>query len=72
MTAEASTESSSIVHTEPGLTISGTRTTLYSVMNHLKVDWPPALIQHWLLLAEPQMAAALAYIEDRRSGGSQY
>jgi len=52
-----------IVRTGRGLTISGTRTTIYEVMDYLKADWPLALIRDWMILTEAQMSAVLAYIE---------
>ena len=51
-----------IVRTERGLTLAGTRITLYDIMTYLKADWPPQLIQQWLNLTAIQMADALAYI----------
>ena len=36
-----------IVRTSRGLTIAGTRITLYTIMDHLKGEWPPHLIQAW-------------------------
>src|ERR687883_658108 len=56
-----------IICTERGLTIAGTRTTLYDIMDYLKADWPPSLIQHWLMLSESQMRDALAYIAAHRA-----
>jgi uncharacterized protein (DUF433 family) len=50
------------VRTERGLTLAGTRITLYDILTYLKADWPPQLIQHWLNLTTQQMADALAYI----------
>ena len=58
--------SPAIIRTERGLTIAGTRKTLYNIMDYLKVDWPPQLIQQWLLLTETQMIEALNYIEAHR------
>ena len=55
-----------IVRTGRGLTIAGTRLTLYSVMDYLKADWPPALIRDWLDLSDQQLATAMAYIEAHR------
>jgi len=55
-----------IVRTERGLTLAGTRITLYDIMDYLKADWPPHLIQHWLNLSEQQIADALAYIRMHR------
>jgi uncharacterized protein (DUF433 family) len=51
-----------IVRTERGLTIAGTRITLYDIMDHLAVGWTPKLILNWLPLSEEQLNAALSYI----------
>jgi uncharacterized protein (DUF433 family) len=56
-----------IIRTEAGLTIAGTRITLYDIMDHLSSGWTPKLILNWLPLSESQMEAALAYIEAHRS-----
>jgi uncharacterized protein (DUF433 family) len=48
-----------VVRTERGLSIAGTRITLYDVLNYLKADWPANLIQHWLNLTEAQMVGVL-------------
>jgi uncharacterized protein (DUF433 family) len=53
-----------IILTEQGLTISGTRITLYDVIAHLKAGWAPKLILHWLPLTEEQLQVALTYIEE--------
>jgi uncharacterized protein (DUF433 family) len=53
---------STIVRTERGLSIAGTRITLYTVMDYLKAGWPTKLIQHWLNLDETQIADILDYI----------
>lgn len=45
-----------------GLTISGTRITLYTILDYLHDEWPPHLIQTWLGLTEAQLQAALEYI----------
>lgn len=55
-----------VTRTERGLTIAGTRITLYDVMAHLKNEWPPHLIQDWFNLSERQIEGALAYIEANR------
>ncbi len=52
-----------IVRTERGLVIAGTRITLYAVFDYLKADWPPELIKHWLNLTDDQIADALDYIQ---------
>lgn len=57
----------SIERTPWGLTISGTRITLYDVMDYLTADWPPPLIQSWLNLSDRQIADAVAYIAAHRA-----
>lgn len=56
-----------ITRTERGLTISGTRITLYDVMDHLAAGWTPKLILNWLPLTEEQLNAALSYIDANRT-----
>jgi uncharacterized protein (DUF433 family) len=56
-----------IIRTERGLTIAGTRITLYDVMDHLVAGWTPKLILNWLPLTEAQLNAALSYIDANRS-----
>ena len=51
-----------IVRTERGLTLAGTRITLYDLLTYLKADWPPHLVQQWLNLTDAQMQGALDYI----------
>jgi uncharacterized protein (DUF433 family) len=55
-----------IIRTERGLSLAGTRITLYDIMDYLKADWPPKLIQHWLNITEAQMDAVLTYIDAHR------
>jgi uncharacterized protein (DUF433 family) len=59
--------SATIVRTERGLTIDGTRITLYDVMEHLAVGRSPAVILNWLPLTEVQLKVALDYIEANRA-----
>lgn len=56
-------QQAAIMHTEQGLSIAGTRITIYDIMTHLKAGWTPRLIQNWLPLTEEQLNAALTYIE---------
>ncbi|MDJ0619580.1 MAG: DUF433 domain-containing protein, partial [Calothrix sp. MO_192.B10] len=46
-----------------GLTIAGTRITLYDVMDYLKAQYPPKFIRDAFNLTDAQIHAALAYIE---------
>ena len=58
--------SSTVVRTERGLSIAGTRITLYAILDYLHADWPPKLIRDWLNLTDVQLADVLAYIADHR------
>jgi uncharacterized protein (DUF433 family) len=52
-----------IIRTERGLTISGTRITLYDVMDYVTAQYPPKFIRSLFDLTEDQINAALSYIE---------
>lgn len=49
-----------------GLSIAGTRITLYTIMDHLKAGWSPEQIRDWYELTDEQVAGALDYIEANR------
>jgi uncharacterized protein (DUF433 family) len=55
-----------IIRTERGLTISGTRITLYDVMDYVKSQYPAKFIQGLFELTDEQISAALSYIEVNR------
>ncbi|MFZ4557304.1 MAG: DUF433 domain-containing protein [Pseudanabaena sp.] len=55
-----------ITRTERGLTISGTRITLYDVMDYVKSQYPAKFIQGLFELTDEQINAALSYIEINR------
>lgn len=61
-----SNEPTGIIRTERGLTITGTRITLYDILGHLKAGWTPQLLQNWLSLTEEQLQTALTYLETHR------
>jgi uncharacterized protein (DUF433 family) len=63
----ASNGQPTIIRTERGLTIAGTRITVYDVMDHLAMGWTPKLILNWLPLTEEQLNAALSYIDANRT-----
>ena len=65
--AETPIPQNTVVRTSRGLSIAGTRITLYDVMDYLTADWPPKLIQHWLNLTDQQMADVMDYIENHRA-----
>jgi uncharacterized protein (DUF433 family) len=52
-----------IIRTERGLTISGTRITLYDVMDYFVAGYPAKLIREKLCLTDAQVNAGLSYIE---------
>ena len=58
--------STTVVRTARGLSIEGTRLILYTIMDHLKMNWPPALIRDWFDLTDQQMNDVLDYIEAHR------
>jgi uncharacterized protein (DUF433 family) len=66
MTSEANGQAD-IIRTERGLTIAGTRITLYDVMDYVVGQYPPKFIQGLFELTEAQINAVLAYIEANRS-----
>jgi uncharacterized protein (DUF433 family) len=62
----ASNRQAAIVRTERGLTIAGTRITLYDVMDYVTAQYPSKFIQGLFDLSEDQINAALTYIETHR------
>jgi uncharacterized protein (DUF433 family) len=63
----ASSGLAAIIRTERGLTIDGTRITLYDVMDYLTSQYPPKLIGDILSLSDEQVTAALNYIATNRA-----
>ncbi|OUL18112.1 DUF433 domain-containing protein [Nostoc sp. 106C] len=59
----ASNAQTGIIRTERGLTIAGTRITIYDVMDFLKAQYPPKLIRDKFNLTDEQINAALSYIK---------
>lgn len=55
-----------VIRTGRGLSVAGTRITLYTILDYLHADWPPKLIQDWLGLTDTQMADVLAYLTTHR------
>ena len=52
-----------VIRTSRGLSIAGTRITLYSLMDYLHAGWPPHLIRDEFNLTDHQMAEVMRYIE---------
>lgn len=65
--ASVSNGQTPIIRTERGLTIVGTRITLYDVMDYVTAQYPPKFIQGLFDLTEEQIDAALTYIEANRA-----
>jgi hypothetical protein len=63
MDITATQDTVQVVCSERGLSLAGTRITLYDIVGLLKADWPPRLIQHWLDISDKQLNAALHYID---------
>jgi uncharacterized protein (DUF433 family) len=63
----ASSNQAMITRTERGLIISGTRITLYDVMDYVTAQYPPKFIRGLFNLTDEQINAALNYIETNRS-----
>lgn len=53
----------SIIRTERGLTIQGTRITLYDMMDYIINQYPPKFIRGLFNLTDEKINAALNYIE---------
>ncbi len=58
-----SNEKAAIIRTERGLTISGTRITIYDVMDYVIAQYPPKFIRTLFNLTDEQINVALSYIE---------
>jgi len=55
-----------IIRTERGLTIAGTRITIYDVIYYLKAEYPRKYIRDAYCLTDEQIDGALSYIETYR------
>ena len=55
-----------IIRTDRGLTISGTRITLYDVMDYVMAQYPAKFIRTMLSLTDEQIDVALSYIQVHR------
>lgn len=63
---ETNNQQTTVVRTSRGLSIAGTRITLYSIMDYIKAEWPPKLIRDWLNLTDKQIEEVMSYIEAHR------
>ena len=53
---------STVVRTSRGLSIAGTRITLYDILDYVHAEWSPTLIQHWFNLTDQQIADVMDYL----------
>lgn len=60
-------QKSTIIRTERGLTISGTRITLYDVMDYVVAQYPAKFIRSLFDLTDDQINTALSYIRSNRA-----
>jgi hypothetical protein len=56
----------SVVRTERGLTVGGTRLTLYLLQDHFRAGWPKELVQEWFRLTDREIADVVGYIDAHR------
>lgn len=61
MTTEAN-KPAEIIQTDRGLTLKDTQITLYDLMDYVKAQYPPHLIQGLFNLTDEQINTALAYL----------
>jgi uncharacterized protein (DUF433 family) len=61
-----SNEQGVIIRTERGLTVAGTRITVYDIMDYLKQEYPRKYIRDIFDFTDEQVDAILAYIETNR------
>ena len=59
-------DQSTVVKTERGLTVAGTRTTLYQIMDFLKANYSPEEIMTCFRLTIRQMTEVMKYIKTHR------
>src|SRR5215475_9840884 len=64
--SETVTPQPAVVRTSRGLSIAGTRITLYSIMDYLHAGWPPHLIRDEFNLTDKQMNDVMKYITAHR------
>ncbi len=61
--SKTNTFEKSIIRTNRGLSIAGTRITIYNIMDYLEAHWPPKLIRDRLNLSDKQINDAMEYIQ---------
>jgi uncharacterized protein (DUF433 family) len=64
--AKVSRHHPTVIRTERGLSVAGTRVTLYDVMDYVTAGWPPKLIRDRLNLTDQQVTDVMEYIDAHR------
>jgi uncharacterized protein (DUF433 family) len=64
-------EQTTIIRTKRGLTLSGTRITLYDILGYLHAGWSPERTRDILRLADEQLRVSLEYIAAHRDAVEQ-
>lgn len=59
-------QGNTVIRTGWGLTVAGTRITLYDIMDYLTQGWPPEVIGCWFNLTDKQMSDISDYINRNR------
>lgn len=67
MTNAHTSARTTVVQTSRGLSIAGTRITLYSILDYVHSGWPPKLIRDRLNLTDQQITDAFDYIAAHRT-----
>src|SRR6187401_2538706 len=65
--AKVSEHRPTVIRTERGLSVAGTRVTLYELMDYLTAGWPPKLIRDRLNLTDQQVTDVLEYLDAHRA-----
>src|ERR1051326_2043176 len=63
---EEATAQPTVIRNSRGLSINGTRITLYDVMDYVKAGWSPETIREWLRLTDRQLSDVFSYIDRNR------
>jgi uncharacterized protein (DUF433 family) len=58
---------SNVIRNSRGLSIAGTRITLYDIMDYVKQGWSAEMIQSWFDLSDEQITDVMAYIAANRT-----
>lgn len=63
---ETINKQTTVIRTDRGLSVSGTRITLYAIMDFIKDGWASHLIRDWFGLTDRQISDVMKYIDTYR------